>query len=78
LFLAVANTIKKDMDVPQIKSDTSAKSVLIRPSLILADYINASSNSKLKFTWKYYKEHHHLTVPSAGMYDALKYFFNIN
>jgi predicted alpha/beta superfamily hydrolase len=77
LFLAIANTVNKDMDVAQIKMDTSARSVLIRPSLTLADYINANLHSKLRFTWKYYKDHHHMTVSAPGMYDALKYFLNI-
>ena len=77
LFLAIANTMNKDMDVAQIKTDTSAKTVLIRPSLTLVDYINASTHSKLRFTWKYYQEHHHMTVSSPGMYDALKYFLKI-
>ena len=77
LFLAIANTMNKDMDVAQIKTDNSAKTVLIRPSLTLVDYINASIHSKLRFTWKYYPEHHHMTVSSPGMYDALKYFLKI-
>ncbi|HEV8286435.1 MAG TPA: alpha/beta hydrolase-fold protein [Chitinophagaceae bacterium] len=74
LFIAVANTMYKDMDVKQIKSDTSVKTVLIRPSLTLVDYINANQQNKLRFRWKYYKDHHHMTVFPSAAYDALKFF----
>ena len=65
------------MDAAQIKTDTSAKTFLIRPSLTLVDYIKANRHNKLRFTWKYYKEHHHMSVSSPAMYDALKYFLNL-
>lgn len=74
LFLAVANTMELDREPSQIKKDTSAKAVLIRPSLTLVDYINNNKQNKLKFDWKYYKEYHHMTVPAPAMYDALKFF----
>lgn len=73
LFLAVANTMDKDMDVAQIKRDTSVKTVLIRPSLTLADYINANKQNKLRFDWKYYKDHDHMSVFPSSAYDALKF-----
>jgi len=77
LFLAVANTKDMDMDASQIKKDTSAKTVLIRPSLTLVDYISANKQNKLQFEWKYYKAHHHMTVPAPAMYDALKFFIDV-
>lgn len=63
LFLAIANTNDLDMDVSQIKKDTSKKTVLIRPSLTLMEYINQHKPARLIFDWKYYKGHHHFTVP---------------
>lgn len=74
LFLAVANTMNRDMDAAQIKKDTSAKTALIRPSLTLVDYITNNKQNKLRFGWQYYKEYHHMTVPAPAMYDALKFF----
>jgi hypothetical protein len=50
---------------------------LIRPSFLLADYINENKKNKLQFQWKFYKDDHHMTVPSPAMYDALKYFFTL-
>ena len=77
LFLAIANTKEMDMDVSQMKKDTSARTVLIRPSLTLVDYINNNKQNKLRFDWKYYKEYHHLTVPAPAIYDALKFFLKL-
>jgi hypothetical protein len=74
LFLAVANTMDKNMNVEQIRKDTSTKTILIRPSLTLLDNINANKQNKLKFEWKFYKDDHHMTVPKPAMYDALKFF----
>lgn len=77
LFLAVANSINLDMDTSQIKKDTSAKAVLIRPSLTLVDCISNNKQNKLRFDWQYYKEYHHMTVPAPAMYDALKFFLKL-
>jgi uncharacterized protein len=74
LFLAVANTKEVDMDVSEIKKDTSVKTMLIRPSLTLVEYIDNNKQNKLRFAWKYYKDQHHMTVPAPAMYDALKLF----
>ena len=73
MFLAVANTMDRDMDVPEIKKDTTEKTALIRPSLTLIDYINTNKQDKLRFDSKFYKEYHHTTV-AAPAYDALKLF----
>jgi uncharacterized protein len=77
LFLAIANPTDKGMDLDHIQKDTSAKTALVRPSLTLLEYINASSHNKLRFSWKYYQDYQHMTVPSPAIYDALRYFLNI-
>lgn len=74
LFLAVANTKELDMDEAKIKIDTSMKTVLIRPGIALVDHINHNRINNLKFDWKFYKEYHHLTVTTPGIYDALRFF----
>ena len=75
LFLAVANTMDKNMNVEQIRKDTSAKTALIRPSFTLLDHIKANKQNKLRFEWNFYKDYHHMTVPQPAIYDALKFFF---
>lgn len=75
LFLAIANTRNKDMnDVLQIRKDSSRKTDLIRPSILLADYIKGNKNNKLRFDWKYYKEFDHMSVFPSATVDALKFF----
>ena len=78
LFMAVANTKELDMDVSQIKKDTSTRTALIRPGLALVEYIANNHQNKLRFDWKYYKAYHHMTVPAPAIYDALKFFINIS
>jgi predicted alpha/beta superfamily hydrolase len=77
LFLAIANTKDMDMDVPQIKKDTSVRTALIRPTLTLVEYIDNNKQAKLRFDWRYYKQYHHMTVPAPAIYDALKFFLNL-
>ena len=74
LFLAVANTKELDMDVAKIRAGSGDASSLIKPSLELADNINATKLNKLKFEWKFYKDDYHITVPKPAIYDALKFF----
>jgi len=71
LFLAVANENGKRMDPAQIKNDTSAKTVLIRPSLSMIDHLQANKQNKLRFEWKFYKDDHHMSVNAPATYDAL-------
>lgn len=72
LFLGVANTSSKDMlDAAAIRKNTSRKTALNRPSVLLADYINA--NAKLSFEWKYYKNLDHMSVFRSAVYDGLKF-----
>lgn len=49
LFLAIANEQDKKMTMEQVKKDTSAKTVLIRPSFSLADLIEKNKQNKLRF-----------------------------
>lgn len=74
-FLAIANTMDKNMNVERIIRDTSANTVLIRPGFTLLDHINTSKQNKLRFEWNFYKDYHHMTVPQPAIYDALKFFF---
>jgi uncharacterized protein len=77
LFLAVANPKGLDMNVSQIKTDTSEKTALIRPSLTLVDYVRQNQQNKLRFDWNYYKDYDHMTVPAPAIYDALKFFLKL-
>lgn len=77
LFLAIANTMGKKMDMATIRKDTSPTTALIRPSFTLADFITANKQNKLRFEWKFYKDFDHMSVPPTALYDALKYFLTV-
>lgn len=79
LFLAIANSMNKDIDnVTQLRKDSSRKTALNRPSLVLADYINAHKQHELLFDWKYYKDFNHMSVFRSAAYDALKFLLKIS
>jgi hypothetical protein len=59
--------------VSQIKKDISKKTVLIHPSVILADQLSANKQNELRFYWKYYKDYHHMSVYSPASSDALEF-----
>jgi len=74
LFLAIANTINKDINsVSEIKKDRSEKTALIRPSITLADQLSANKQNNLRFYWKYYRDQHHMSVYPSAASDALEF-----
>jgi uncharacterized protein len=74
LFLAIANTMTMDMaDVSAIKKDTGEKTVLIRPVVVLAEYLEANKRNKLRVFWKYYKDKNHMSVYPVAASDALEF-----
>jgi len=73
LFLAIANESEKRMSMEQVKKDTSAKTILIRPSFSLAEFVEKNKKNKLTFEWKFYPREHHMTVNTPATYDGLKF-----
>ena len=74
LFLAIANTTNKEMNtVSEIKNDRSEKTVLIRPSVTLAEQMSSNKQNNLRFNWKYYRDQHHMSVYSPAASDALEF-----
>jgi predicted alpha/beta superfamily hydrolase len=74
LFLAMANTRNKDKEnIETIRNDTTLKTALIRPSLLLLDYLKANSKNKIKMDWKYYKDYDHMTVFQPAVKDGLMF-----
>lgn len=72
LFLAIANEQEKQMSMEELKKDTSAKTVLIRPSFSLADLIEKNKQNNLRFEWRFYKNEYHMTVNTPATSDALR------
>lgn len=76
LFLVMANTMPSQMDTLFVRSDTSSTTEHIRSILQFSDLLKRKSNNGLLFSWKYYDQDTHGSVPLIGTYDALHFFFD--
>ena len=76
LFLAVANTMPAGMDTARVRRDTASSTFHIRTELALVELLRRHAPAALAWTWKYYPDEVHATVPLRAEYDALHYFFH--
>lgn len=65
-FLSIANQGYSDTDK---KKDNAA-------AFELAEYLDSNRNNNLKFSWKYYKEDNHGSVPLISEYDGLRFILD--
>lgn len=75
LFLALANTLPVGKDTVGIRQDTSRSSLHMRAELAVVDLLRRQAPSAVAWTWKYYPDESHGTVPLRAEYDALHAFF---
>ncbi len=78
LFLGIANTMKPGMDTLQVRTDTSQITYHIRSILKLKDNLQAAVTDGLKWSYKYYPEDDHASLPLIAEYDALRFIFRDN
>ncbi len=76
LFLAVANTMQKDMDTVRVINDTANNTLHIRSILEFAKYLGNRPGTGIRYSWKYYNDDNHGSVPLIAEYDALHFFFD--
>ncbi len=76
LFLAISNSMEKDMDTVKVKKDTSSNTLQIRSILELANCLRNNKQNELNFQDKYYYDDDHASVPLIATYDALHFIFN--
>jgi predicted alpha/beta superfamily hydrolase len=77
LFLGIANTMEEGMDTTRVKLDTSDGSMHIRSILLLRDYFAQNKDKNgLKFSYKYYGDDNHGSVPFITEYDGLRSIFS--
>jgi uncharacterized protein len=74
LYVAVANTMNEGMDIQSVRNDTSINSVHIR-SILKFVHSMEMKKSGLNFSWKYYNDDDHGSVPLIAEYDGLRYLF---
>jgi len=76
LFLGIANTMEKGMDIKTVIKDTTNISKHIRSILELNNYLSSNKQNQLKFQSKYYSDDDHGSVPLITEYDALHFIFD--
>lgn len=76
LYLGIANTMPAGMDTLQVRLDSSGKTGHIRSILALKDTFQHSKNNGLRWTYRYYKDDDHSSVPMIATYDGLRFIFD--
>jgi uncharacterized protein len=76
LFLAIANTMQAGMDTTRVQKDTSNNSLHIRSMLQLAGVLKKNPGNGLHWSYKYYPDDDHGSVPLIAEYDALRFLFD--
>jgi predicted alpha/beta superfamily hydrolase len=76
LFLGIANTMGEGMDTVRVKNDTNKYTENIRSIFELRDYLNNNKQNQLIYSYRYYNNDDHASVPLITEYDALHAIFN--
>jgi predicted alpha/beta superfamily hydrolase len=76
LFLGIANTMEKGMNLKTIVKDTTDGTKHIRSILELNNYLSSNKQNQLKFQSKYYSDDDHGSVPLITEYDAFRFIFD--
>ena len=73
LFLGIANTMPFGMDTLRARHDTSGGTYHIRAILDMKDALGKSKT--LNWSYKYYADDEHVSVPPIAEYDGLRFLF---
>lgn len=77
-YLAIAHTMKADLDTIQVRKDNAMGSLHTTAILQFANKLKGHGNNQLKWRYKYYEDDHHKSVPFIAAYDALRLIFRQN
>ena len=78
LFLGIANTMNPGMDTTQVRTDTTELTHHIRSILKLKDNLQKYTANNLRWSYKYYPDDDHSSMPLIGEYDGLRFVFDKN
>ena len=76
LYLGIANTMAPGMDTSSVQKDSSASTQHIRSILSLAHLLNQAPSNRLRWTYAYYGNDDHNSVPLVATYDGLRFLFS--
>ncbi len=75
LYYASANTMNKGMDTSRVARDTAYANIHVRGNLQFRKIILNRKSNHLQWSWKFYPEDNHSSVPLLASYDALRFLF---
>ncbi len=76
LYMGIANTMDKDIDITKVPKDTTEGTHIIRPILALHSSFEQNKLNGIKYKGKYYAEDTHSSAPLITTYDALRFIFD--
>src|ERR1700743_1218195 len=76
LFLGIANTMQEGMDTLQVQRDTAGVNAHIRSILALKGILQQNTGNGLRWSYKYYDDDSHGSVPLITEYDGLRFLFS--
>jgi len=75
VFLAIANTMDIGMDTIKVRNEVGRNTQHIRSILQLKDKLEAINGKSASFSYKYYNDENHASVPLISIYDGIKKIF---
>jgi predicted alpha/beta superfamily hydrolase len=75
LYLGIANTAEKNMDIQKVLTDTTEETMHMRSILKLQSFFENNKQNGLKYQGKYFKDESHMSVPFITEYEALHFIF---
>jgi predicted alpha/beta superfamily hydrolase len=76
LYLAMANTMQNGMDTVTVQKATDFMNMHPRSILELGHALDAHPHNGLHYSWKYYPDYSHHTIPLVAAYDGLQSIFS--
>jgi len=75
LYLGIANTIPKEMELNQVLNDTTVGTEHIKRAFELDAYLRNQQIETFNYKGYYYENDTHGTVPTVTIYDGLRFIF---
>ena len=75
LYIAVANSIGKEMDTVKVRKDKTVPTEQIRANLKFHDLL-VKNSKELNFTWEYFKNEDHGSIVVPAQYNGLRSVFS--
>ncbi|ULQ55247.1 hypothetical protein KJS94_11395 [Flavihumibacter rivuli] len=75
LFYASANTMSKGIDTSRVSKDTAYGNIHVRNNVQFHRILQKIPPAGLQWSWKFYGEDNHASVPLIAGYDALRFLF---